>query len=933
MVRPQRMEGGEIMTRSRALPLSLALCLTTLCSCSYRQQAEPPVLDQGGVSVDLSKIGRETVQIVGEDLMRNGGFEELDEKTGDPKGWHGGFHVHTPDAVLQKKLITAIGPVAKRAVLSTSPAQGKNYIWLSTPVEANIIRGGKEPLMSNYYSINQPLPQLAEPTKFLLSFKYKGKTAVELDGLNSITMGVECLDGGTPPKATCDLVLQSFPASSAWKEGSITFLAPKETSALRILPRLYGCGEAAFDDLQLHKAVGDGGVSVRLIPFSFIDNVFCLSTGDPGILTLSCRNEKGVTPTAPVIHLELPEHVKLLEPKMPMKLKRKTEALKDGKPYVDHIIEVGSLKDCFDKKGYGTWNSLAFLLRTSLPPGGEFAASYWYEDGDNKSEPTPFTIRVITPVKAKTPKLFETGAVFAREADYAEKETADVFASFYTRLGFNAVHMGGTAPKLLKALAEKGVRRYCQPFWLCNGYRIGQEPKPDGAKFLMADGSSFKDGGIEAVCPVEVYTEGEYFKKHVVKPLRKILVEDRTADAIMPNWEPYMFNGKGCFCAKCEKEFATYAGMTENEVRAMWPAKVATERRDKLIAFRSWQHGKLMTTLERTVNALGKEAKVDAHFVPEIAWSSLTEKDNIDFAQSNPVDYLDKLPVVEPWGPYLFSSYSKPYEYFPGIHLITFAAAKENQDFIARRVKEPSQRPRIIAFPHGLQCDEWVTEPEAIAFDTLCFFLRRWNGSLVYYFPRGYDARYWNALAVTNTLIADYEDFVFKGTEFRGFSIKMESIAPPAAFPDRWDEGGNFVEKLPALKNNPPIVQAVGYELGGKRMIAIGNFWQKGEAFVRLSFKGLPDNQTYALWQPQTRHYFMNKYEDAALTANDLRDGVLVHVGALRFSFFVLEPYNDDTDYGDPITPTHMEVFRDKRLPEIIKADVREDDLRAKQEK
>ncbi len=626
------------------------------------------------------------------------------------------------------------------------------------------------------------------------------------------------------------------------------------------------------------------GVSVALVPLSRVDNTFCLASGQPGIMLFAFKNEKGRKVEAPFVCLKLPPGTKSLAASAPSKVSD-TRAEPDGGSVTR--IDVGGLKDSFSKDGYGTWNSLGVLVTATAPASDTILeASYWYEDTIGKTEPLRLAIKIVSPAKGKKPKTFETGTMFAREGDF-EGESAKIFADFYAGCGFNAVHGNGQSA-FYRMAKERGIFRYVQPFWLCNGYRIGQGKKPDGTKFIKADGAPFEDAGLDSICPLEVYKEGEHYRGKIVGDLRKMLGDNDTADSIMPNWEPYYYDFKGCFCEKCRDEFASFAKLPKEEVAASWPSSVMTTHREIWVKFRSWQHGRLMETLEKSISAIGKETGKNAHFIPEIAWSALVEGGDVEFAQYSPADYLGKLPVLEPWGPYIFHPASKKYEYYTGIHMITFAAARDMKRLVASKVPEPKLRPKMIAFPHGLQCDDWVTEPEAIAFDTLCFFLNGWEGSLVYYFPRGYDARYWSALADANTAIAEFEDFTLKGKAFDGISVKPQSPLPTLNIPDYWDEGGDFKKKLPWLKENPALLQAVGYELDGRRLVAVGNFWTKGEAFFILALAGLPEG-AYTLREPLRNRQFTAE-DGKAFTASDLAKGVPLHVGALRWAFFVIEP-------------------------------------------
>jgi hypothetical protein len=64
---------------------------------------------------------------------------------------------------------------------------------------------------------------------------------------------------------------------------------------------------------------------------------------------------------------------------------------------------------------------------------------------------------------------------------------------------------------------------------------------------------------------------------------------------------------------------------------------------------------------------------------------------------------------------------------------------------------------------------------------------------LVYAFPKGYDARYWKALADANTVIAAFEDVVFDGA-----ATRAHALTPLTRLDDRPALGGRG-----ALKRAP----------------------------------------------------------------------------------------------------------------------------------
>jgi hypothetical protein len=876
--------------------------------------------DPGGESVDLSRTGPEAVAVVGADVLTNGGFEAFNSTNCVPVGWRYSGGLHTPDAELKKVLEPKLMPLLGHGVANDRPASGSRFIRVTTPAEVHRIRGHRLPLISNGFVSEVALPELAGPTRFRLRMSYRGQAVPGIPGGNNVTLLIACRDGTVPAghrKDTRPMVNHALPPSRDWTRLDILFSVPRGTRHLSVMAKFYGCGEADFDEMQLHRVADEPGVTVRMMPLSFLDNVFCLVPDRPGILVLPCRNTAGTAPVKPRLHLELPTGVRLLDARRPLTVEPGTPSGPTGATHHTIVVDRGTAAG-FAAEDYASWPAPSLLIASDLPAGAERTARYWYSDGAYVSAARPFTVRMIPPVEGRRPRRFETGVVFAREADYASPAAAEALASYYAALGFNAVHHGNST-NLLQALGARGVRRYCQPGWLVNGYRLGQGRKPEGVQFKKADGTAFNRGDGECLCPVEAIAEGPYFREHVVAPLRRLLVEERTADSIMANWEPYMFDNQGCFCPRCRAEFARESGMPEAGIERLWTLPAGVSRGEAWVKFRSRQHARLVATLDRTVHALGREAGIDAHFAPEIAWSALTPDGNADFAQYNPVDYLDQLPLIEPWGPYVFQPLSMPFVRGAGAHLATFEAGRAIREFVAASVPEPTRRPRMIAFPHGFQLNDWVTTPEAIAFENLCFFLNRWNGALVYYFPRGYDARYWNALAAANATIADWEDFVFDGKPVTNFRVQAESPLPETAA-DSFGLEGRRLSALPSLAGSPPLVQGLAFERDGRRLVAVGNFWEQGETFARLSVDGLAENRTYSLREPGMSRCFTAPGGGTGWTAQELKEGALVHVGALRFAFFLVEPFRPDSAPDTPVSQAAIRACLESRLPALRKA-------------
>ena len=123
---------------------------------------------------------------------------------------------------------------------------------------------------------------------------------------------------------------------------------------------------------------------------------------------------------------------------------------------------------------------------------------------------------------------------------------------------------------------------------------------------------------------------------------------------------------------------------------------------------------------------------------------------------------------------------------------------------------------------------------------------------------------------------------------------------PQINIPEYWSEGGNFLQKLPGLEN-ASLLKVIQFELGNKRLAAIGNFWEKGESFFSLKIKDLQQGQ-YILRDPLSGRTCLKNKDEKYFSSTDLKNGITLHAGALRWVFFIIEPFDQNIKYNDMIT-------------------------------
>ena len=880
-------------------------------------QGALPALDKGGFTVDFRGAGRTPVS--GEDLLTNGSMERTDS-AGRPAGWTAASYVWLPvaDAAQQERMQTRIAPLMRWGSAEGRSQAGRRAMHLASPRAAYDQHDPAGHEFCAYYRQYRVLPPLPRSMKYILSFYHRGHSDPDVPNSRPYAR-VTFYDDENPARGsqTRTYAQNIFMATNSWRRGQLQFGVPKNTRCLEVWLALAGCGEVRFDDVTLHRAlIQERGPTVRLMPGHYLDNLYCLSAGDAGVMIFGFRNESAAKIESPCLVLRLPEGIDVLDLDASASILSRKPIRVQGAAVQEHRIDIRAwkrrIRDGTFPYPYNMWQGLALLLRSSLPPGqARYTAWYWLEDGQYRTKPRSFEFRIVVPIPSvHGPRRFRSGAHLFLVHRFLKETGSRAFAKLYKQVGFNAVHVPATG--LAEELGRLGIERYNQP--LANGYTMGDRrpgKKPEEAVFRLADGQPV----WEAICPVEVYRRGAYFRERIENGiLRRILVTDRQAEQIMANWEPYMYNGKGCFCNRCKEEFRTFSKLSAQEIERVWPSAVLREYRDTWVKFRSWQHAKLMVTLEETVNALGKEAGLDSHFIPEIHHGLLTSSwdkraGNREYAA---VDYLGKLPVLNAWAPYTWHVFGRgPYDYVRGLHLSVHATARDVRAFVDSRLPA-GKRPRLIAFPYGTY--EGATQPEALAFEFLTYFLNGYSGAFAYLFPGGYDARYWRALAQANRQIAQFESLVMRGREVRKHGLRCETPLPKPdpRFLAKCGGAAGIAKRWKDL----PLLLSWEFERDDTRLIAVGNFWERGECFFRLTLRELDPDREYVLHEPALRRCYADRAGRIALSARELASGLLLHVGAMRHSFLVLEPFREAADYGKIVRPQDMETVMEARRVE-----------------
>ena len=882
--------------------------LTGLGSLLFLTAASATPFSPGGTAQDWSKFDPkpQVEEKSSVNFVRNGSFEEkTDFKGSRGKGfWHVGSRVHglpkTPENEAFRKRFS--GAVIRK-ISTEGAADGKAFLLLKTPDE---VKDWLKPFPQISNRLGQLVPvTVKEEGYYRLTFKAKGRHTPTAPNRGLFLVQVFPQNHKSKGRSRKNLaygVQTFFSLRPQWTTHRFDFKLPAGEKAVNLTLSLYGAGEVCLDDVRLYpvqKSSADAPIQVKVMPYSLMDNTFCLGEKLPGVINFTFNApDKKFKRKNMLLEVRLPENFKVVDVRNYCPLTPKGKG-------VWEIDLMKMLPNAISRPWYAQ-HGCAVMIESTLPPSEKlYPLHYRLRDGKWAGEESTIYLKVIPAVSGKRPELFRSSAMLNNEWSF-EKEGVNKIADFYVTSGFSAI-FGAKGP-VAKAMKERNFPRYMQSNILANGFRMGARgPKPDFAQFKMIDGKPYPN----KICPVEVYTRGPYYKEEVCnKILKAALVDEDITDNFMPNWEPYYLDSKGCFCNRCRDEFIKYSKGTpsKEEIMKVWPAELLQKYGDEYFKFRSWQHGRLVVTLHQDIVKLGASVGKKSNFIPEISWKCVSEKHNSYCKQYNVKDYMRELPWLEPWGPYAYQRAGQTYNYYPTRHLVTYTAAGMMREFLSKHFPN-GNAPKLIAFPHAYQSSDWVTEPEALAFETLSFFARGFEGVFCYYFPRGYDYRHWAAMAKVNTIIARYEKFILEGkNENSNVSVTPLTTVPAKLYyPPGAEEPRNGEGNYPGL-SKMGILQYQVWHRNGEMLVCTGNFWQKGEHFFKLHIKGLLPGKKYGVE--------ISGVPYGNFTGSELAQGILMQTGALRWQFIRI---------GAPVakaefTPARMKKLMDSRIPAIEKA-------------
>lgn len=837
--------------------------LFAFAGCDTLPEAE---LERGGVTFDFQKLSDRRFRIPSVDDPRN---------IADDTPWRGGgeccnFHgVKSGDyAALRKKAVASIewnSAAGVNSIVKKPEMEQTLGVEVARRTSAGFVktvtlpdsRGGSYRINFRYKAVHKH-QNASRANYVLIYFKKRDPKSGRWTTAKDIA-----LTGGT---------YYGFPIGDTdgnWNIYSKEFALKAGCEALEIIIRIDGVGTLDFKDFTLVR--GDGGEKVEeleLSPHGELGGDFEISEGQVGTVGFYWAHDskKPLKKGETVFALDLPRGFELLGTTFGDPETVRRIANPDGSSRTEFAMSAGYvLQWC----GY---NRMTALVRSTGTEGCEGKARLSVRSGGREAaKAVEFTLRTSRKISAVAPERYFNGIFPSGTSVYFGNSVADfALADFFGACGVRWLITNKATQEIVDAWRRAGIVHVTPELGASNGYYFGddrnipEEDKfrfsPTGEDWRLGHDKTFLANGY---CPLAIIERRPY----VVTNAFAKRIDDRFrfkgVDGGWSNWEPFMYETRGCVCGNCKRKFSEW---------------LKTNPGGTLQEFRSKLHAEVVRTIDRHVRKLCGGGGVG--MIPGVSWREGCSawRGHYGNSEVKPVDYAGDMEWMNFWGPYVYWDAQAPYgktERSPVWHFLLARDIRENTD----RTYAPGKRPKLMAFPHALEGRSWVTQPEHLAMGFDSYFFNGWEASVGYFFPQGYDARYYRAFAEATTRAALCEKFVLDGKR-NDESCSLEPVA-------EYEKPFTLDAKYAPLVKDASLLQHAVYDRGDSRMVAVLNFSDYADAFFTFKSGGMKGR---FLLTDDNGVIYRRGRRRKTWDGEELAKGVMLYTGAARTRVFFIVP-------------------------------------------
>ena len=656
-------------------------------------------------------------------------------------------------------------------------------------------------------------------------------------------------------------------------------------------------------------------VAIAVWPTTLIDadRTHYLTQGTPTIVIFALANPLARSVKQGWILFDLPEGISLLATNayLPWHLLQTKPIQRDGRAYVHYEVPCSVHPTTFPRgRGRGAWfhryRPSALWLRTELAPGSRPGRVYYQfqylDSGASAPARSPerwVDLGILPKVVAKQPTLAKAGVMgrFILNYNRTQTDVPQLITSYIKQLGYN-YYMGYIPlPK-----QEASLARWAEGP-IQNGFDIrGPEEIPEDIRYVAHDAQFPR-----AVTPSAIYRRHPWVVKSLFGRLRtSVLNQDFTS--LWANWEPYAMLGNGDYSDRTRDEFIKWARLPAGEVKEGWPHAIVKRYSAEWRAFRNWELGQVTRTVAEQMTKIGNEAGVDSEFCIAMSNDAIwTDKMTADSHPCSVASWGDADYRLQTWSYYFVADSEGKYPVTDRCGAVQVARSGALERWMDAKLGENRKVRMGCLYGWDQTGGGGFFLPEQLGFLHLSAVFAGMDNTQNYAEWPIWDGRYAREVALANARIATWEDYILNGKKRR-----THVVIPVSPYPERIPE-----------EVKPPAQEVTGgwkrylysfeYHRDDRRLITVANTWDFGECFLRIRVPQL-DAGKYRFLEPEARRAFTNANGEAELSASDLAQGVLVHVGATRWGAFLLEGARGDLDSGiSRITPQLVEQALAKR--------------------
>lgn len=621
---------------------------------------------------------------------------------------------------------------------------------------------------------------------------------------------------------------------------------------------------------------------------------------------------------------------------------RKSDPIqRDGKPYVRHTIELrgsqqtiplGKLGNCW----YARYQPPSLWVSTDLPPGSKPGRVYqrltYVEEGQKETAQSPESsvdIAVLPALKADVPRIAKSGVMGRGPATVtpyendAHPEHARLIASYLQEMGCN-IHMCGlpasaspaglvrwTEGRNIGQISTKGFRHNLnEPVGVGDGFFIHltremRRAIPQEIQRLNQNGDRVAGGMMS---PWAIYRRHPWIQKNVLDVIAGS-IERGDYQVLWANWEPRMSDLD--YSDGSKREFIAWSKLPKAEVEQLWLDELVKKYPKQWWEFRNWELGQVVKTYSDVIRQAGEKAgRPNTRFMFCLPQDCMVLDDDVNVVPWQALRWGDMPGIMQTWS---YHHTPRSNRRFPSndkmIHYMV-----QRCGWVRRYVDEKlgEDRDVLLGCTYGWEQTggrAGFFVPEDLAFRHLSGPMGGMDVAINYAEWTVWDGRYASELARANTRIARWENYTLKGK-----TQSQHVVIPVSPYPQQIPQDASPADHI--ITGGWPggrYVHSQEYEQEGSRLIAVANNWHFGDCFLKLRVFDLDADKQYVLWEPEENRAFANSEGSVALSAEELAEGLLVHVGATRWGAFLVEPFQEDKDYGSAVLSGKVKEVLEQR--------------------